>query len=342
MDSAVKFLMYPRFIQVLLDNQLDDMTSHKTKYTSPALSQKVFSNTRRVGKGFYGNETPLFATMLVQQQPQVDEGIEMPVAEEQPSTTSAPSISQPQNQPSTPHDLPQPSQPPTPHDSPLTGVHIPGSDDDCKVKEESQKVRKEKEIKNSSPTKIEKGRMIAKMDADADISLVDETKGGNDKNDDNIMFNVGALDDGEVLVKTAKTMVDTAVVDETVAEVGADEPAVTTVNTPVTISGVTIFVAEPIITTTTDFSEVDMTLAKALAELKTSKPKVVTTGAVSTTTTVTIDVSRPEAKGITIQEHIDHDAEVARIMQEQWQAQVDEEERLRKKREEEASMAAIA
>nr|GFB56232.1 hypothetical protein [Tanacetum cinerariifolium] len=199
--------------------------------------------------------------MLVQLQPQADEGIEMHVAEEQPSTIRG-----------------------------------------C----------------------IQTRGMIAEMDADAKISLVDETKGRNDENDDNLMFDVGDLDDGKVLVETVKNMVDIDVVDETVAEVSADEPAVTTVSTPVTIGGVTISVDEPIITTATDFLEVDMTLAKALADLKTSKPKVVITADVSTTATiVTTAVLRPEAKGITIQEP------------------VDEEERLRKETEEEAFMVAI-
>nr|GEW21756.1 hypothetical protein [Tanacetum cinerariifolium] len=47
---------------------VDDLASHNTKYTSPALTQKVFANMRRVGKGFLGVETPLFALMLVQPQ----------------------------------------------------------------------------------------------------------------------------------------------------------------------------------------------------------------------------------------------------------------------------------
>nr|GEY31579.1 hypothetical protein [Tanacetum cinerariifolium] len=45
-----------------------DLSSHTTRYTSPALTQKVFANMRRVGKGFLGVETPLFASMLVQPQ----------------------------------------------------------------------------------------------------------------------------------------------------------------------------------------------------------------------------------------------------------------------------------
>nr|GEZ70841.1 hypothetical protein [Tanacetum cinerariifolium] len=42
-----------------------DLSTHTTKYTSPALTQKVFANMRRVGKVFSGVETPLFEGMLV-------------------------------------------------------------------------------------------------------------------------------------------------------------------------------------------------------------------------------------------------------------------------------------
>nr|GEY24736.1 retrovirus-related Pol polyprotein from transposon TNT 1-94 [Tanacetum cinerariifolium] len=47
---------------------LDDLSSHSTKYTSPPLTQKVFANIKRIGKGFLGVETPLFDAMLVPQQ----------------------------------------------------------------------------------------------------------------------------------------------------------------------------------------------------------------------------------------------------------------------------------
>nr|GEW01522.1 putative ribonuclease H-like domain-containing protein [Tanacetum cinerariifolium] len=48
-----------------------DLSTHTTKYTSPAVTQRVFVNMRRVGKGFFGVETPLFDGMLVDQK--VDE-----------------------------------------------------------------------------------------------------------------------------------------------------------------------------------------------------------------------------------------------------------------------------
>nr|GEW82368.1 hypothetical protein [Tanacetum cinerariifolium] len=79
-DSPSKFLMYLWFLQVMINAQVDDLSSHNTKYTSPALTQKVFANMRRIGKGFSGVETPLFDTMLVQ--PQVQDAAEVDVVDE--------------------------------------------------------------------------------------------------------------------------------------------------------------------------------------------------------------------------------------------------------------------
>nr|GEX16615.1 hypothetical protein [Tanacetum cinerariifolium] len=64
-DSSTKFYMYPRFINLIIQNQLGDLSTHSTKYISPALTQKVFVNMRRVGKGCSGVETPLFEGMFV-------------------------------------------------------------------------------------------------------------------------------------------------------------------------------------------------------------------------------------------------------------------------------------
>nr|GFA92763.1 hypothetical protein [Tanacetum cinerariifolium] len=62
-DIPSKFFMYPRFLQVIINAQVEDLSSHNNQYTSHALTQKVFANKRRVGKGFSGVDTPLFATI---------------------------------------------------------------------------------------------------------------------------------------------------------------------------------------------------------------------------------------------------------------------------------------
>nr|GEY46369.1 hypothetical protein [Tanacetum cinerariifolium] len=67
-DSSSKFYMYPRFLQLMIAAQVGDLTSYTTKYTSSALTQKVFANIRRVGKGFSRVNTPLFKGMLVPRQ----------------------------------------------------------------------------------------------------------------------------------------------------------------------------------------------------------------------------------------------------------------------------------
>nr|GFD12267.1 hypothetical protein [Tanacetum cinerariifolium] len=63
----------------MIRKQVGDLSTHTTKYTSPALTQKVFANMRRVGKGFSGVDTPLFEGMLVAQEVEegdVDENVE--------------------------------------------------------------------------------------------------------------------------------------------------------------------------------------------------------------------------------------------------------------------------
>nr|GFC03307.1 hypothetical protein [Tanacetum cinerariifolium] len=59
-DSSSNFYMYPRFIQLIIQTNIADLSKHTTRYISPAITQKVFANMRRVGKGFSRVETPLF------------------------------------------------------------------------------------------------------------------------------------------------------------------------------------------------------------------------------------------------------------------------------------------
>ncbi|GJT31632.1 hypothetical protein Tco_0922051 [Tanacetum coccineum] len=61
-----KFLMYPRFVQVFLDKQLEGMSNHNRIYVTPSHTKKIFGNMKKVGKGFSGRVTPLFPTMVTQ------------------------------------------------------------------------------------------------------------------------------------------------------------------------------------------------------------------------------------------------------------------------------------
>ncbi|GKA82623.1 putative ribonuclease H-like domain-containing protein [Tanacetum coccineum] len=66
LEGGVKFLMYPRYVQVFLDNEVEGMTKHKGIYVTPSHTKKVFANMNRLRKGFSGKVAPLFQTMMVQ------------------------------------------------------------------------------------------------------------------------------------------------------------------------------------------------------------------------------------------------------------------------------------
>ncbi|GKB57536.1 hypothetical protein Tco_0913722 [Tanacetum coccineum] len=112
-----KFLMYPRFVQVFLEKQLEGMSNHKRIYVTPSHTKKIFGNMRRVGKGFSGRETPLFPTMMVQAQEEMGEGSANPTDPHHTPTIIQPSTSQPQKKqkPRKPKrkdtEVPQPSGP---------------------------------------------------------------------------------------------------------------------------------------------------------------------------------------------------------------------------------------
>nr|GEV29430.1 hypothetical protein [Tanacetum cinerariifolium] len=105
------------------------LSIHTTKYTSPTLTQKVFENIRRVGKGFSGVETPLFKGMLVGQEIEEEgnedehvedvttgddaQGNDTAAHGEVPTVTqepSIPSLTPPSPPPQPPQDLPSTSQ----------------------------------------------------------------------------------------------------------------------------------------------------------------------------------------------------------------------------------------
>nr|GEZ25368.1 hypothetical protein [Tanacetum cinerariifolium] len=72
-DNSSKFYMYPCFIQLIIQAQVGNLSTHTTRFISPALTQKVFANMRRVGKDFSGVKTPLFEGMIADRQPAEEE-----------------------------------------------------------------------------------------------------------------------------------------------------------------------------------------------------------------------------------------------------------------------------
>ncbi|GJX12784.1 hypothetical protein Tco_0204542 [Tanacetum coccineum] len=96
LDSAVKFLMYPRFIKIFLNNQLEGMATHNMIYIAPSHTKKIFANMKRQGKDLSGRVTPLFPTMVVQAQEEMGECSDMPTDPYHTSIITQPSSSQPQ------------------------------------------------------------------------------------------------------------------------------------------------------------------------------------------------------------------------------------------------------
>ncbi|GJW85301.1 hypothetical protein Tco_0158446 [Tanacetum coccineum] len=192
------------------------------------------------------------------------------------------------------------------------------------------------------------GRSIEDIDADVDVSLVDETQ---ERQDDDLIFDTGVLEDDEMHVE--------AKVDE--KEEHSTKPDDSTAGEAVT----TASVDDSVVPTTIE----EITLAQTLIQIKAAKPKVVTTAATTTTTT------RPKDKGVVVQEpsefrvpqetqpssskdkgkgimiepevplkrkdQIALDEQIARDIQAKLDAELLEEQKLARKQEEEANIALI-
>ncbi|GKB86634.1 hypothetical protein Tco_0958906 [Tanacetum coccineum] len=88
--------MYPRFLQLFLNNQIENLTpTFNDEYDTPSHTKKVFANMRRQEKDFSGTVTPLFATMLIQPQAVEGEGSGQPTEPQHTPTTASPSNIEP-------------------------------------------------------------------------------------------------------------------------------------------------------------------------------------------------------------------------------------------------------
>ncbi|GJU05018.1 hypothetical protein Tco_1121448 [Tanacetum coccineum] len=115
--SKKKFLMYPRFLMVFLNNQIELGEPFNDVYVTPAHTQKVFSNMSRKGVKFSGKVTLLFDFMLVPHQAPEGEGSEQPTEPQPTPSPTQPIIrDQPPGTNGSEEDQVQPS-----HDSLLSG-----------------------------------------------------------------------------------------------------------------------------------------------------------------------------------------------------------------------------
>ncbi|GJX57476.1 hypothetical protein Tco_0287373 [Tanacetum coccineum] len=167
-----------------------------------------------------------------------------------------------------------------------------------------------------------KGKKIADIDQDAEVTLIDETQG---RNVNNLMFDISVLDEQEVKVEKVVSTV----------EVTTDSATTTTV---------------------VDYPQTHHPhpWLQTLIEIKVAKPKVrgVMIQEPSKFTTTTPAASKPSQnkgkakmtkpeKPLKKKDQIMHDQKVALNLQAQLQYELEEEERLARQKEEEANIALI-
>nr|GEW53054.1 hypothetical protein [Tanacetum cinerariifolium] len=189
--------------EIFAEKQVGDLSSHSTKYTSLALTQKVFTNMRRVGKGFFGVETPLFEGMIVEQQiaegaDEVhDEGVHVvgivterdvsAANDKVPTAIEEPSI--PFSTPPTPP--PQPSQDiPSTSQVQLTPPHSPQVAQALEITKLKSRVKKlERRNKASKLRRLKRVGSAQRINTSHDTVIDDVSKQGG------IIVNIDAYED---------------------------------------------------------------------------------------------------------------------------------------------------
>ncbi|GJX18181.1 putative ribonuclease H-like domain-containing protein [Tanacetum coccineum] len=92
LDAKKKFLMYPRFVQVFLNNQLSNLPAPLDNFPIPVLTKKVFTNMVKKGLHFSGYVIPLFHNMLTQAVVDGGVGSEQPTKPQPTPSPTQPSI----------------------------------------------------------------------------------------------------------------------------------------------------------------------------------------------------------------------------------------------------------
>nr|GFA31693.1 hypothetical protein [Tanacetum cinerariifolium] len=267
-DSLTKFYMYPRFLQLIIRAQLGDLSLHTIKYSSPALTQKVFANIKRVGKGFSGVETPLFEGMIVEQP--VGEGADdvhvedvstAGIAAEGAASFADDEVPAVVNEPSIPSPPPPTQPPPTSQDIPSTSQDAEISMDllynlldicttltrkvehleHDKIAQALEITKLKQRVETSDDTVMndvsKQGRIIADMDADKDVTLKDVVAIAKDVQDaeieeslDDVDLEPAELQEVVKVVTTAKLI--TEVVTAASTTITAAAPQLTTAAAP--------------------------------------------------------------------------------------------------------------
>ncbi|GJX42734.1 hypothetical protein Tco_0257724 [Tanacetum coccineum] len=306
----------------IFDALLGDMSHHKKTYVNPSHTKKIFANMKREGKDFSRRVTPLFATMMVQANQEEGVNSKIPTDYQWTPITTQPSTSKPQKKQSRRKQRKdievsqsiastEPmNEKETSEESILKHSYDPSQSGEDRIQLhelmnlctnlsdrvlalETTKTTQALEIASlkSREDASKQGRSIEDIDKDAEVSLVDETQG---RSDDTEMFDTDALIGDEVFAEINMTKKEHDVIPK---EVSAAKILNTAgIKIPIsTAAPSTTAVSPPVIT------EVEITLAQTLAELKSAKSKVVIQEPVQSTVT-TAPSTILKAKGITFRD----------------------------------------
>ncbi|GJT83242.1 putative ribonuclease H-like domain-containing protein [Tanacetum coccineum] len=299
LEGGVKFLMYPRFMQVFLDKQAEGMSRHKGIYVIPSHTKKVFANMKRPRKGFSRKVTPLFETMMVQATKDMGEDSAAPTDSHFIPIHTQPSSSKPQKKKSIKKQR-KDSGPTEPipdeainkeHVATPSMIYLKVTTKSNQALEIESLKRRVKSLEKRRKSRTPGFKRLRK--AGSVMTLMDETQ---EINDENLMFDTGVLEEQE----------------KEVAEME-------------------VSVADPV----------------------TNASEVVTTANVEVTTanapTTTIDEIKTKArqkwlilkKPLKKKDQIEMEEEVARNLKAQLQAELEEEERISRLKEEKANIALL-
>nr|GFA54595.1 hypothetical protein [Tanacetum cinerariifolium] len=226
--TSSKFYMYPHFIQLIIQNQVGDLSTHTTRFISLALTQKVFTNMRRVGKGFSGVETPLF-----------EEDVAEDVAHMATPSPPPHGISSPPQEPSLPPH--QPPCPPQPQDAEVPSILFQQVLDTCsalarrvkglekdKASQQLEIIKIKARVKKLEKINMVKSSKLRRLKKDEGIELVaDQEKDakveGRHAEKQAELYNLDQDHSSKVLsMQEDDTDVDAAVADAVVEEVVED------------------------------------------------------------------------------------------------------------------------
>nr|GEY80839.1 hypothetical protein [Tanacetum cinerariifolium] len=248
-ETIFEQLSLMRFFQVLLNNQLEEMANHTRIYALPSHTKKIFRNIKKAGKGFYVRDTPLFPTMMKPRKTKRQD-TKLPQTSVPTETVTNEVINKEM------YDILKRAA--------TTATSLDAEQDRGNIKLTHLKIKKDKlklkelmelctklsdRVLNLETTKTAQAKEIAnlkkRVKSDEDIFSVNDL-------DDTLMFDADKDQQGKEVVVEKKVN-------------GKDVSAVEEINAASITTSVTA--------TTSTISMDEIKLAKALIEIKTSRPK---------------------------------------------------------------------